>query len=152
LHIPTVIKTAKQIKTNNVEKSAIEPETKRKTILVVDDSLPTREIESEILTSEGYIVDSAANGEQALKRAESKPYDLICTDLNMPVMDGFALIENLKNNKELSKIPVIVISSKDDKEEQKRAFALGASRYIIKNAFNSHNMLEAVNSLIGAAL
>jgi len=151
LNIPTVIKMAKQLKNMPVENNIIKTKT-RKSVLVVDDSLPTREIESEILLSEGYAVDTAADGAQALKAAESKHYDLICTDLNMPVMDGFTLIENLKKNKELSNIPVIVISSKDDKEEQQKAFALGASRYIIKNSFNNHNMLEAVNSLIGAAL
>jgi len=67
----------------------------------------------------------------------------------MPVMDGFDLIKNLKEEDALSKIPIIVISSKDDKEEQKRAFKLGADNYIIKNSFNNHNMLKAVNSLIG---
>jgi len=152
LHIPTIIKMAKQMKNPSAEKNVIEHKTMRKTILVVDDSPPTREIEKEILLSDGYITDTAANGAQALKAAEEKHYDLICTDLNMPVMDGFTLIENLKKNKELSKIPIIVISSKDDNEEQKKAFALGASKFIIKNSFNNHNMLEAVNSLIGAAL
>ena len=85
----------------------------------------------------------------ALKAAKSKHYDLICTDLNMPVMDGFMLVENLKKNEDLSDIPIIVISSKADEEDQNRAFTLGASKYIIKNSFNNHNLLEAVNELIG---
>jgi chemotaxis protein histidine kinase CheA len=151
LHIPTVIKMAKRIKTMDIKKNAVEFEKLKKSILVVDDSLPTREIESEILLSEGYIVDTAADGAQALKAAKAKHYDLICTDLNMPVMDGYMLIENLKKNENLSMIPIIVISSKDNEEEQKRAYQLGASRYIIKNSFNNHNLLEAVNSLIEAA-
>jgi chemotaxis protein histidine kinase CheA/CheY-like chemotaxis protein len=151
LHIPTVIKMAKRIKTLDIKKHAIEFEKLKKSILVVDDSLPIREIESEILLSEGYIVDTAADGAQALKAAKTKHYDLICTDLNLPVMDGFMLIENLKKNEDLSKIPVIIISSKDNEEEQERAFKLGASRYIIKNSFNNHNLLEAVNSLVGAS-
>jgi chemotaxis protein histidine kinase CheA/CheY-like chemotaxis protein len=150
LHIPTIIKMAKRIKTFEIKKSSVDLDKLKKTILVVDDSLPTREIESEILSSEGYIVDSAVDGAQALKAAKSKHYDLICTDLNMPVMDGFTLIENLKKNEDLSNIPVIVISSKDNEQEQNRAFKLGASRYIIKNSFNNHNLLEAVTSLIGA--
>jgi chemotaxis protein histidine kinase CheA len=149
LHIPTVIKMAKRIKTFDIKKTTIEFDKLKKSILVVDDSLPTREIESEILSSEGYLVETAADGAQALKAAKTKHFDLICTDLSMPVMDGFMLIENLKKNEELSKIPVIVISSKDNEEEQNRAFTLGASRYIIKNSFNNHNLLEAVNSLIG---
>ncbi|MDR1838651.1 MAG: response regulator [Treponema sp.] len=149
LHIPTVIKMAKRIKTIDIKKHNIESEKLRKSVLVVDDSLPIREIESEILKSEGYMTDMAADGAQALKAAKSKHYDLICTDLNMPVMDGFMLIENLKKNEELSSIPVIVISSIADEEEKKRAYQLGASKYIIKNSFNNHNLLDAVNDLIG---
>jgi len=152
LHIPTVLKMAKRIKTIDIKKPDSEKQNTRKSILVVDDSLPIREIESEILMSEGYHVKTAEDGEQALKEAKLNNYDLICTDLNMPVMDGFNLIENLKNNDELSRIPIIVISSKDDKEDQKRAFELGASRYIIKNSFNNQNLLEVVNELIGGFL
>jgi chemotaxis protein histidine kinase CheA len=149
LHIPTIMKMAKRIKAIDIKKRNIEFEKLRKSILVVDDSLPVREIESEILQSEGYIVNTAADGAQALKAAKLKQYDLICTDLNMPVMDGFMLIENIKKNEELSNIPIIVISSKEDAEDQKRAFSLGASRYIVKNSFNNQNLLEAVQELIG---
>ena len=149
LHIPTIMKMAKRIKSIEIKKRNLDYEKARKNILVVDDSLPTREIESEILRSEGFLVDMAADGAQALKAAKGKHYDLICTDLNMPVMDGFMLVENLKKNEELSNIPIIVISSKADDEDQKRALSLGASKYIIKNSFSSHNLLEAVNELIG---
>jgi chemotaxis protein histidine kinase CheA/ActR/RegA family two-component response regulator len=151
LHIPTIIKMAKRIKTLDMKKRNIEFARVRKSILVVDDSLPTREIESEILMSEGYTVDTAANGAEALQAARNKQYDLICTDINMPVMDGFMLTENIRKNAELSGIPVIVISSLASEEDQKRAAMLGASRYIVKNSFNNHNLLEAVKSLIGSA-
>jgi CheY-like chemotaxis protein len=148
LHIPAVIKMAKRIKTIEMKKRNVEFEKLHKAILVVDDSLPTREIEKDILQSEGYLVDTAANGAEALKAAKNKHYDLICTDINMPVMDGFMLVENIKKNEELSNIPIIVISSKASEEDQKRAAMLGASRYIIKNSFNNHNLLEAVRDLI----
>jgi chemotaxis protein histidine kinase CheA len=151
LHIPTVIKIAKRIKTIDIKKHNIESEKLRKSILVVDDSKPTREIECEILASEGYLVNSAEDGAQALKAAKAKHYDLICTDLNMPVMNGFMLIENLKKNEELSSIPVIVISSIASEEDKNRALQLGASKYIIKNSFNNHNLLDAVNDLIGGS-
>jgi len=149
LHVPTIMKMAKRIKTIDIKTRNIEFESLRKSILVVDDSRPTREIESEILASEGYMVDTAVDGAQAFKAARSKTYDLICTDLNMPVMDGFMLIENLRKNEELSGIPIIVISSIANEKEQERALALGASRYIVKNSFNNNNLLEAVNDLVG---
>ena len=149
LHIPTVIRLAKRIKTIDIKKRHIESKKLVKSILVVDDSKPTREIECEILQAEGYLVDMAADGSIALKMVKSKHYDLICTDINMPVMDGFMLTENLKKNEELAHIPIIIISSLASEEDQNRAYSLGASKYIIKNSFNNHNLLEAVHSLIG---
>ena len=143
-----MLSEAKNIKTIDIKKRTIEYEKLKKLILVVDDSLPVREIESEILSSEGYNVDTASDGADALKKAKQKKYDLICTDLNMPVMDGFALIENLKKDNELLNIPIIVISSNANEKDQKRAFSLGASRYIIKNSFNNQNLLDAVSELL----
>jgi chemotaxis protein histidine kinase CheA len=151
LHMPTIIKMAKRIKSIDFKKRDFEYKKHRKAILVVDDSLPTREIESEILRTEGYAVDMAADGADALKAAKNKRYDLICTDLNMPQMDGFMLTDNIKKNEDLSAIPVIVISSRESEEDQKRAAMLGASRYIVKNSFNNHNLLTAVRELIGDA-
>lgn len=150
LHIPAVIKKTKHIKALDIKKRNIETEKLRKSILVVDDSKPIRDIESDIFMTEGYLVDTAADGAQALKNVKTKHYDLICTDLKMPIMDGFMLIENIKKNNELSQIPIIVISSNSNEDDKKRAFELGASRYIIKNSFNNHNLLDAVNELTGA--
>ncbi|MDR1949746.1 MAG: hybrid sensor histidine kinase/response regulator [Spirochaetaceae bacterium] len=151
LHMPTMIKMAKRTKTIDMKKRHIEYEKLRKSILVVDDSLPTREIEGEILQMEGYHVDTAADGTEALDKAKNTRYDLICTDLNMPLMDGFMLTENIRKNAELAEIPIIVISSKSGEEDQKRAAMLGANRYIVKNSFNNHNLLLAVRELIGEA-
>jgi chemotaxis protein histidine kinase CheA/CheY-like chemotaxis protein len=151
LHMPTVIKMARRVKSIDMKKRHIEYEKLRKSILVVDDSLPTREIEGEILQMEGYRVDTAADGVEALDKAKSTRYDLICTDLNMPLMDGFMLTENIRKNVELAAIPVIVISSRSSDEDQKRAAMLGANRFIIKNSFNNHNLLSAVQDLIGEA-
>jgi chemotaxis protein histidine kinase CheA len=151
LNMSGVIKIARRIKGINMRKRNLESRNIIKSILVVDDSLPTREIESDILKSEGYRVDTAADGVEALNMAKANRYDLICTDLNMPQMDGFMLTENIKKNEELSAIPVIVISSRSDEEDQKRAALLGASRYIVKNSFNNHNLLTAVHELIGAS-
>lgn len=151
LHIPTVIRMAKHLKTIDMKKRHIEYERMRKSVLVVDDSLPTREIEGEILRAEGYKVDTAADGAEALAAAKNSQYDLICTDLNMPIMDGFLLTENVRKNEALARIPIIVISSRESDEDQKRAAMLGANRYIIKNSFNNHNLLTAVKELIGEA-
>ncbi|MDR3342772.1 MAG: response regulator [Treponema sp.] len=151
LHIPTLIKMAKRTKSIDMKKRHIEYEKTRKTILIVDDSLPTREIERDILQAEGYKVDTAADGAEALVAAKNIRYDLICTDINMPQMDGFMLTENIRKNDDLATIPIIVISSKSSEADQHRAIMLGANRYIIKNSFNNHNLITAVRDLIGVA-
>ncbi|MHB9290958.1 putative two-component system, chemotaxis family, sensor kinase CheA [Hollandina sp. SP2] len=151
IHIPTLIKMTKRITSFDLKKRHVDYENVRKAILIVDDSLHTREIERDILQAEGYKVDTAADGSEALVAAKNNRYDLICTDLNMPQMDGFMLTENIRKNNDLSGIPIIVISSKSSEEDQKQAALLGANRYIIKNSFNNHNLITAVRDLIGEA-
>jgi chemotaxis protein histidine kinase CheA len=151
LHVPTLIKMAKRTKSIDMKRRHVEYEKTQKTILIVDDSLPTREIERDILQAEGYTVDTAVDGAEALVAAKNMHYDLICTDINMPQMDGFMLTENIRKNQELAELPIIIISSKSSEEDQKRAVMLGANRYILKNSFNNHNLITAVRDLIGAA-
>jgi CheY-like chemotaxis protein len=151
LHIPTVIRMARRTKTIDMKKRHVDYERMRKSVLVVDDSGPTRDIERDILEAEGYKVDTAADGAEALAAAKNIQYDLILTDLAMPNMDGFMLIENVRKNDSLKNIPVIVVSSKTDEDDQNRAAQLGANRYIVKTAFNNHNLIVAVRELIGEA-
>jgi CheY-like chemotaxis protein len=151
LHIPTLIKIARRARAIDMKKRHVDYERLRKSILVVDDSRPTRDIERDILQAEGYRVDTAADGSEALAAAKAVHYDLICTDIVMPGMDGFMLTENIRKNNTLKDIPVIIISSRADADDQARAAALGASRYIVKTSFNTHNLIHAVKELIGEA-
>jgi CheY-like chemotaxis protein len=151
LHIPTIIKMARRTKTIDMKKRHVDYERLRKSILVVDDSEPTRDIERDILEAEGYKVDTAIDGSEALSLAKNTHYDLICTDIAMPNMDGFMLTENIRKNETLKNIPIIVISSKIDEKDQNRAALLGANRYILKNSFNNHNLVTTVRELIGEA-
>jgi CheY-like chemotaxis protein len=151
LHIPTVIRMARRTKTIDMKKRHVDFERMRKSVLVVDDSRPTRDIERDILEAEGYKVDTAADGSEALAAAKNVQYDLICTDLNMPNMDGFMLTENIRKNDRLKNIPVIAISSRMDEKDQNRAAMLGVNRYIVKNSFNDHILVSAVKELIGEA-
>jgi CheY-like chemotaxis protein len=151
LHIPTVIKMARRTKTIDMKKRHVDYDRMRKSILVVDDSGPTRDIERDILEAEGYKVDTAVDGSEALAMAKNVQYDLICTDIAMPNMDGFMLTENIRKNDSLKNIPVIVVSSKSDEKDQNRAALLGANRYIIKSSFNNQNLIAVVRELIGEA-
>jgi len=151
LHIPTVIRMARRTKTIDMKKRHVDYERTRKSILVVDDSAPTRDVERDILEAEGYKVDTAADGSEALAAAKNFHYDLICTDVSMPNMDGFQFIENIRKNDQLKHIPIIIISSRNDEKDMNKATALGANRYIIKSSFSDHNLVTTVKELIGTS-
>ena len=151
LHIPTIIRMARRTKTIDMKKRHIDYDRLRKSILVVDDSTPTREIIRDVLQEQGYKVDTAADGAEALAAAKNVQYDLICTDIAMPNMDGFMLTENIRKNDLIKNIPIIIISSKSSEQDQNKAVFMGANRYIIKDSFNNHNLLNTVKELIGEA-
>jgi CheY-like chemotaxis protein len=151
LHVPTVMRMARRTKTIDMKKRHIDYERMRKTVLVVDDSEPTRDIERDALAAAGYKVDAASDGAEALAAAKRTQYDLICTDIVMPNMDGFMLVENIRKNDSLKNIPVIIVSSKNSPEEKSRAAALGVDRFIEKKSFNTHDLVACVKELIGDA-
>jgi len=151
LHIPTVIRMARRTKTIDMKKRHVDYERTRKSILIADDSAPTRDVERDILEAEGYKVDAVTDGSEALAAAKNFHYDLICTDVSMPNMDGFQLTENIRKNDQLKHIPIIIISSRNDEKDQNKATALGANRYIIKSSFSDHGLVTTVKELIGDA-
>ncbi|MBU0936003.1 MAG: response regulator [Spirochaetes bacterium] len=118
------------------------------TVLVVDDSISTREIEISMLSLEGYNVIGAMDGVDALEKIHAMHMDLIVSDLNMPRMDGLQLLENIKNDEALSQLPVILVTTVDDPEIRAKADLLGASRYILKSTFDQDNLIQAVRQLL----
>lgn len=98
-------------------------------VLVVDDEEMMRELVSERLKLEGYSVEEAQDGEQAYEKIQSKKFDLLLTDLNMPVMNGLQLLKKLADNRDLA---VVVMSGQGDLETAVYAMKLGASDYIFK--------------------
>ena len=120
-----------------------------KVILVVDDSLNTREIEKSILEAHGYEVDLARDGIEALSMVQDKPYDMIVTDLDMPRMDGFTLVERLRQEPNHAHIPIVIVTSREKEEDRKRGIEVGADAYILKGGFDQSNLIDTIESLIG---
>ncbi len=104
--------------------------TMKNKILLVDDEETLRYVLSETLTSEGYSVDVAKNGFQALERFKSKPYDLLITDINMHGMDGLQLIREIKKNG--LDLKIIIITAYGSLEMVKEATRLGVTELISK--------------------
>ena len=122
---------------------------KSATILVVDDSFSTREIEKSILEAYGYAVSTAEDGEAALKMTQNAMFDLVITDVEMPRLDGFSLTERLRADDRYKHIPVIIVTSRENASDKSRGIAVGADAYIIKGVFDQTNLLETVRNLIG---
>jgi two-component system chemotaxis sensor kinase CheA len=150
LHVPALVKVARGLPTA-VPPAEQLPARAPRHILVVDDSLNTREIEKSILEAGGYAVDVAGDGLEALRKIAEVEYALIVTDIEMPRLDGFELIERLRSDPAHEALPIIIVTSHEKEEEQQRGFALGADAYIIKADFQQSDLLATVESLIGTA-
>ncbi len=116
-------------------------------ILVVDDTLTTRALEKNILEGEGYDVAVAVNGQEAWDLLQSRHFDLVVTDIQMPVMDGFELAERIKADENTKRIPVIIVTSLATDEDRLRGIEVGADAYIVKSHFETKELLDVVRQL-----
>ncbi|MEZ6242346.1 MAG: response regulator [Phycisphaerales bacterium] len=118
------------------------------TILIVDDSLTTRTLEKSLLETEGFKVRIAVDGVEALETLREAPVDLVISDIEMPRLDGFGLLERIKSDPSLARIPVIIVSSMKREEHLERGMALGADAYIVKQRFDHEELLSAIHQFI----
>jgi two-component system chemotaxis sensor kinase CheA len=123
----------------------------RACVMVVDDALTIRELQKSILERAGYRVRTASNGAEAMAMLATEDATLVLTDIEMPQMDGFALIEAMRKHPRLAHVPVIILSSRASEADRRRGLEAGADGYIVKNAFDQAGLLSAVNRLLGKA-
>lgn len=116
-------------------------------ILVVDDSISIRKFLASTLSNQGYIIDEATDGANALLKLDNKRYDLIITDLEMPVMNGYELIEKIRNYKQDSLTPIFVLTSRATEKHKAKAFELGANDFLIK-PLNEDKIREKVREVM----
>lgn len=119
-------------------------------ILVVDDSFSTREIEKSILEFEGYNVETAVDGIEALEMLKDHTFHLVVSDLNMPRMDGLTLVENLRRDARYRGLPVIVVSSEKDQDKRRQLAEVGADAFIDKADFDRGNLAAEVKRLLAS--
>jgi two-component system chemotaxis sensor kinase CheA len=121
-----------------------------RTILVVDDSITTRTLEKSILEAQGYAVLLSVDGIDALHvlRSGEAIVDLVIADVEMPRMDGFGLLQAIKNDQRLSTLPVILMTSRADPEDVRKGLDLGASAYITKQKFDQRELLATIGQVL----
>lgn len=114
-----------------------------RTILTVDDSAAMRDILRASLTSAGFTVLQAEDGEAALALLETRAVDLIITDINMPRLDGLGLIGQVRRGGPHAATPILVLSSEGCPDKRERGRQAGATGWIVK-PFNVAKLLEAI--------
>jgi two-component system sensor histidine kinase and response regulator WspE len=122
-----------------------------KRILVVDDSITVRELERQLLEGRGYAVDVAVDGVDGWNAVRAGDYHLVISDVDMPRMDGIALVRSIKQDSRLKSLPVVIVSYKDREEDRMRGLDAGADGYLTKGSFHDRTFLDAVADLIGEA-
>jgi len=117
-------------------------------ILTVDDSASIRLTTKVTLTNAGYSVTEAGNGAEGLATAKGGSFDLIVTDLNMPVMDGLTMIEELRKLPAQAGVPIIFLTTESDADLKARAKAAGATGWLTK-PFDPENLVKIVKKVLG---
>ena len=103
-----------------------------KHILIVDDAATVRMYHRDILEGAGYAVDEAVNGIEALEKALTRPYALYLVDVNMPKLDGYSFIRELRAQTTVAQSPAVMISTEAQPGDLTKAYEAGANFYIIK--------------------
>ncbi len=101
-------------------------------VLVVDDSRMVLDLHTFMLQSGGFEVHQAQNGAEALERLLTDHYDLVVTDINMPLMDGYELIRRIRALPDYQTTPIVVISTESEAHDKFRGFEAGANLYVVK--------------------
>lgn len=121
---------------------------RKKSVLVVEDSITARALLKNILEASGYLVKTAVDGVDALTTLKTEPFDLVVSDVEMPRMDGFDLTVKIRADKKLAELPVVLVTALDSRENRERGIDAGANAYIVKSSFDQTNLLEVIRRLV----
>jgi len=103
-----------------------------KQVLIIDDATTVRMYHRQILTEAGFAVDECINGIEALEKALSKRYDLFVVDVNMPKMDGYRFLRELRSQADVYQAPAVMVSTEAEAKDRSAAWAAGANYYLTK--------------------
>ena len=113
-------------------------------LLIVDDEMRIRELIKKYAKFEGYEVDEAADGIEALEKCRSNDYDLVILDIMMPELDGFSVYRELRKNRP---VPVIILSARGEEYDRIHGFELGIDDYVVK-PFSPRELMMRVAAVL----
>lgn len=119
-----------------------------KKILIVEDDKFLRELIAQKLLKENYDIAEAVDGERGIEAVKKEKPDLVLLDLILPGIDGFGVLAKIKEDPELAKIPIIILSNLGQKEDIERGLKLGADDYLIKAHFTPGEIIEKIKGVL----
>ena len=150
LHAPALLEAARRARGGTPRaEAATRGEARPRHILVVDDSLSTREIERDVLEAHGYLVTLAEDGLDGLAKATEGEFDAVLTDVEMPGLDGFSLTARLRQDEKYRDRPIIIVTSRATEEDKRRGVQAGADAYVVKSDFAPDSLMETLRALLG---
>jgi two-component system cell cycle response regulator DivK len=139
--------TAAALNTAAMQTSSADARVKNRRILVVEDQEDNRRILRDLLTSRGYDLVEAEDGEKALTLAEDRRPDLILMDVQIPLIDGYEVTRRLKANPALRAIPIIVVTSYALSGDESKARAAGCNAYVSK-PYSARQLLAKIQEYL----
>lgn len=118
-------------------------------VMLVEDDNNLREIYEARLQAEGYTIVSAKDGEEALVVAKAEKPDLIISDVMMPKISGFEMLDILRNTEGMRDVKVIMLTALGQSDDQQRADKLGADRYLVKSQVTLEDIVNVAHQLLG---
>jgi two-component system chemotaxis sensor kinase CheA/two-component system sensor histidine kinase and response regulator WspE len=146
LSTPDIVHAARKLASPALSRGR---ERRRLRVLLVDDSAIAREAEAALIRSLGHEVDEAVDGEDGWKKLQSGAYHLLCSDVQMPVLDGIDLTRRVKATPRFVKLPIVILSSLSAPEERRRGVDAGADAYIVKGELDPENLAATFERLCG---
>ncbi len=119
-----------------------------KTVLTIDDSAPVRQMVTLTLSTAGYKVIEAVDGEDGYQKAISNKIDAVVTDLNMPRLNGIDFIKKFRTHPASKGVPVILLTTESDEGLKKQAKEAGAIGWIVK-PFKQDQLLAVIKKVVG---
>lgn len=117
-------------------------------ILAIDDSLTIRTLVSQTLKNAGHNVEIAVDGNDGIRVFQEYETDIVVTDLNMPNLDGFGVIEKIRSGEKNNRVPIMILTTENSSDLKNRAREIGASGWITK-PFNEDTLLSAIERVAG---
>ncbi|MBI4417234.1 MAG: response regulator [Ignavibacteriales bacterium] len=118
-----------------------------KHILLVEDEEMLVDVLATVLQEEGFVVRKSTSAEEALKVLPGFRPDLIISDIRLPAMDGFSMLENIRSDKKNPPVPFICLTALDDSVSEQRAKTLGATAYVTK-PFDIDDLVKLVKRIL----